>query len=109
MAVADFARQIFERFDDKHALVIGAGEMAEECLRYLRDEEIGTRHGRQSHFDRASELAGRWQGQAVAWDDLPQALADADLVVSTTGASEPIVTAERFRPDRSRCGSSGRC
>ena len=30
VAVADFARQVFERFDDKHALVIGAGEMAEE-------------------------------------------------------------------------------
>ena len=38
VAVADFARQIFERFDDKETLVIGAGEMAEETLRYLRDE-----------------------------------------------------------------------
>ena len=32
VAVGDFARNIFERFDDKHILVIGAGEMAEETL-----------------------------------------------------------------------------
>ena len=38
VAVADFAKQIFERFDDKRVLVIGAGEMAEETLRYLQDE-----------------------------------------------------------------------
>ena len=38
VAIADFAKQIFERFDDKRVLVIGAGEMAEETLRYLQDE-----------------------------------------------------------------------
>jgi glutamyl-tRNA reductase len=96
VAVADFARQVFERFDDKHALVIGAGEMAEECLCYLRDEEIGRVTIVNRRFDRAEELAGRFGGQAVAWDSLSRSLADADLVVSTTGSSEPIVSAERF-------------
>ena len=48
VAVADFARQVFERFDDKHALVIGAGEMAEECLRYLQEEGDRPDNGRQS-------------------------------------------------------------
>jgi glutamyl-tRNA reductase len=38
VAVADFAQQVFERFDDKEILVIGAGEMAEETLRHLQDE-----------------------------------------------------------------------
>jgi glutamyl-tRNA reductase len=96
VAVADFARQVFERFDDKHALVIGAGEMAEECLSYLRDEKIGQVTVVNRGFDRAAELAGRFGGKAAAWDDLSRALADADLVVSTTGAPEPVVTAERF-------------
>lgn len=96
VAVADFARQVFERFDDKHALVIGAGEMAEECLCYLRDENIGRVTVVNRHFERAGELAGRWGGQAVAWDDLSQSLADADLVVSATGSPEPIVTGKRF-------------
>ena len=36
VAIGDFARQIFDRFDDKQVLVIGAGEMGEETLRYLK-------------------------------------------------------------------------
>lgn len=96
VAVADFARQVFERFDDKHALVIGAGEMAEECLCYLRDEQIGQVTVVNRHFDRAAELAERFHAKAAAWDSLSGSLAEADLVVSTTGASAPVVTAERF-------------
>ncbi|NDC63623.1 MAG: glutamyl-tRNA reductase, partial [Planctomycetia bacterium] len=37
VAVADFARAVFERFDDKRVLLLGAGKMAAETLRYLRD------------------------------------------------------------------------
>ena len=37
IAVADFASGVFERFDDKRVLLIGAGKMAAETLRYLRD------------------------------------------------------------------------
>jgi len=97
VAVADFARQIFERFDDKRVLVIGAGDMAEETLRYLRDE--GARHvtivNRSAH--RAAELAERWRGQARVWEQLLEVLAEADLVISTTAATEPVVTSEQFR------------
>ena len=38
VAVADFARQFFETFHDKNVLLLGAGEMGEETLRYLREE-----------------------------------------------------------------------
>ncbi len=96
VAVADFARQVFERFDDKQALVIGAGEMAEECLRYLQDEGVRRITVVNRHFDRAAELAHRWNGQAVPWENLPQALAAADLVVSTTGAGRAGGHAEQF-------------
>ena len=102
VAVSDFGRQIFERFDDKNTLVIGAGEMAEETLRYLRDEGAGEITVVNRNFDRASELAARWQGQPRPWDDLllensNNVLAMADVVVSTTGASEPIMSLARFR------------
>ena len=42
VAVADFARRVFDRFDDKRTLVIGAGEMAEETLKYLRQQGRST-------------------------------------------------------------------
>ncbi|MEM9660478.1 MAG: glutamyl-tRNA reductase, partial [Planctomycetota bacterium] len=37
VAISDFASRVFETFDDKQVLVIGAGEMADDTLRYLRD------------------------------------------------------------------------
>ena len=48
-------------------------------------------------FHRAEELAGRWKGKARPWDQLAEALATADLVISTTGAGEPIVTLQDFQ------------
>jgi glutamyl-tRNA reductase len=96
VAVTDFARQIFERFDDKRVLVIGAGEMAEETIRYLRDEGAGDITIVNRSADRAAELARRTGGQTIPWEDLSRALAAADVVVSTTGAEEPIVTLDRF-------------
>jgi len=97
VAVGDFASQIFERFDDKHVLVIGAGEMAEETLRYLQSE--GARHVTvvNRRLERAQQLATRWQGRAEPWEQLSQELTRADLVISTTGASEPVVTLERYK------------
>jgi glutamyl-tRNA reductase len=103
VAVADFAQQIFERFDNKHTVVIGAGEMAEETLRYLRDEGAHQITVINRHVERADELALRWHGRAVGWDQLTEALATADLVISTTGAAQPIVTLEQFaRIERAR-------
>jgi glutamyl-tRNA reductase len=105
VAVADFARQIFERFDDKHIVVVGAGEMAEETLRYLREEGARQLTVINRHVERADELAVRWQGRAVLWEQLTEALATADLVVSTTGAEEPIVGRQQFeRIGRARHG-----
>jgi glutamyl-tRNA reductase len=97
VAVADFARQIFERFDDKKILVIGAGEMGEETLRYLVDEGARDISIINRNDQRAAELAGRWQGRAVPWDHLGRSLAEADVVISTTGATSPVVTLDQFR------------
>ncbi len=96
VAVGDFARQVFERFDDKETLVIGAGETAEETLRYVQDAGARRVVVVNRHLDRAVELARRWGGQARPWDELPAALALADLVVSATGSTDPIVTREGF-------------
>jgi len=97
VAVADFAKQIFESFEEKRTLVIGAGEMAEETLRYLQDEGAHDITVVNRSPQRAVELAERWRGRARDWEELNQAVTDADLVISTTGAGEPVVTLETFR------------
>lgn len=96
VAVGDFAQRVFERFDDKHVLVLGAGEMADETLRYLRDAGARQIHVVNRSIDRAAELAARWQGVVSPWEERWRHLTLADLVVSTTGAATPIVTAAQF-------------
>lgn len=96
VAIADFASQVFERFDDKRTLVIGAGEMAEETLKYLRQQGVVHVTVVNRHIERAEALAQRWQGQVVPWERLEEALIAADLVISTTGASTTLVTLPQF-------------
>ena len=96
VAVADFAAGVFERFDDKRILLVGAGKMAAETLRYLR--EAGARDVTVVNrtAGRAVELAARLGARPGRFDELAAELAAADLVVSTTGAGEPIVSPDLF-------------
>lgn len=98
VAVGDFASQFFERFDDKQVLVIGAGEMGEETLRYLIDAGVKKIAICNRNLERAEELSQRMGGRAEKWSSLPQLIVEADLVVSATGANEPIMTAAAFKP-----------
>jgi glutamyl-tRNA reductase len=91
VAVADFARQIFERFDDKETLVIGAGEMAEETLRYLQEEGAGRITVVNRNFPRAEELARRWQGRVLPWEKLLPAITAADLVIESGRSERPLL------------------
>jgi glutamyl-tRNA reductase len=78
-------------------LVIGAGEMADETLRYLR--EAGARQLTivNRNYERARDLAQQWEGRVAPWETLLNELVRADLVVSTTGAAQPVVTLANYR------------
>ena len=96
VAINVLTKQIFERLEDKRILILGAGKMAEETLTY-----IVANHGKdivvtnRTH-DRAVRLAEKFSGQVADWSDLDQQLIDADLIVSTTGATQPVVTHRQF-------------
>ncbi|MFM8733963.1 MAG: glutamyl-tRNA reductase [Pirellulales bacterium] len=102
VAVADFASGVFERFDDKRVLLVGAGKMAAETLRYLR--EAGARDivivNRSAA--RADDLASRLAARPAGLADLEPELVAADLVVSTTGATEHVVSLDLFGRVESR-------
>lgn len=101
VAVGDFAKSIFDHFDDKLVLVIGAGEMAEETLRYLKDEGVRDIVVVNRSPERAQRVAKEWGGTAAPWSDLNKWLGRADVIVSTTGADKPIVDAKLFQQVRS--------
>ena len=106
VAVGEFGRSIFERFDDKRVLIVGGGEMAEETLRYLKDEGAARVDVVNRSPERAARLAAEHGGTAHPWADLDRLLATADVIVTATGSREPIVTVDRFAP--ARRGREGR-
>lgn len=100
VAVGDFAKSIFDSFRDKLVLVIGAGEMAMEALRYLQDEGVSQIVVINRNIGRAEALAAEFRGSSVSWDQLDLWMGKADVIVSTTGAEQPIVDARRFSATR---------
>jgi len=102
VAVSDFATQIFERFDDKNILLIGAGEMAEETLEYLRAEGAHDVTIVNRNQERSVELAAKWKCRPDRWERLNALLIEADLIVSTTASGQPIVTREDFAKSESK-------
>lgn len=97
VAVVDYSKGVFETFDDKRILVIGAGEMAEETLTYLVDEGARDVTVVNRSLERAEVLAAKFQGRAEPWTRMLDLIVAADLIVTTTGASEPIVRLEDYK------------
>ncbi|MCP4171818.1 MAG: glutamyl-tRNA reductase [Fuerstiella sp.] len=96
VAVGDFGRSIFNRFDNKVVLVIGAGEMAEETLRYLKDEGVQRIVVVNRNRLRADALAEQFGGASDDFDNLETRLSEADVIVSTTGATETLISYDQF-------------
>ncbi|MBA2117551.1 glutamyl-tRNA reductase [Bremerella alba] len=102
VAVGEFASSIFDRFDDKKVLIVGAGEMGEETLNYLRDMGVQDFTVVNRNLERGQKLAQAFNAEAFPWTELTRQLVRADVVISTTGATEPIITYEQFQEVESK-------
>ncbi len=105
VAVGTFGKGIFERFDDKTVLIIGAGEMAEETLTYLKDEGVERIIVVNRSLENAQKLAMRVGGEAMPYQDLEDCIAEADVIVSTTGATQPVVDVPCFERALEKAGN----
>lgn len=95
-AAVAYVQQVFDHFDDKTVLVIGAGKMGELTLRHLKSLEPRRILVTNRSPEKAEQVAQGCGGQCVPWEQLDDALVQADIVLSTTGAPEPIMTRRRF-------------
>ncbi|RAH39096.1 MULTISPECIES: glutamyl-tRNA reductase [unclassified Halomonas] len=90
-AAVSLASRIFDDFSRSPALLIGAGETIELVARHLH--EAGVRHLTVANRtrERAEQLAAPLGGQAITLDEIPEALIEADIVISSTAAPLPIL------------------
>ena len=91
----DLARQIFERLEDKKALLIGAGEMIELALDALRLEGLRNVQIANRTPAHAEELAVRFGATAHGLDELDALLADADVVLTSIAGDGALVDSAR--------------
>ncbi|MBW2060059.1 MAG: glutamyl-tRNA reductase [Deltaproteobacteria bacterium] len=96
-AAVELARKIFGDLSAIKILLIGAGEMAELAAEHLLHQKASEIIVANRTLERALILAKRFNGQAVAFEEIPSLLVKVDIVVSSTGAPEMVVSAEMVR------------
>ena len=87
----ELARRTLGGLSDRRVLVVGAGETAELVARAMVTRGVATVFVANRHYDRAIGLAQRFDGTAVRFDELPEQLVTADIVVSATNSPHHIV------------------
>jgi len=87
----ELARRTLGDLAKRRVLVIGAGETAELVARALMARGVETVFIANRRYDRAIGLAQRFGGRAVRFDELPEQLEAADIVVSATNSPHHIV------------------
>ena len=90
-AAIRLAQRIFEDLSQQTAILIGAGETIELTARHLTESRIGELIIANRTYDRAHLLAQQFNGFAISLSELPQHLARADIVVSSTGSALPLL------------------
>jgi len=90
-AAVRLAQQVFGDLSDKTALMIGAGDTIELAAQHLHDNKLGRMIVANRSVERARVLASRFNGYAIPLKELPDHLADADILISSTASQLPIL------------------
>ncbi len=90
-AAVSLSRQIFGDLSSLHALMIGAGETIELAARHLKGQNIGAITIANRTLERAQNLALEIDAKAITIGEIPDQLAQADIVISSTASQLPIL------------------
>ena len=105
-AAIALAKKIFGDLKGLNVLIVGAGEMAKLTGIHLRSQQVRRITIASRTMRSAEALAAQLGGRAVSWAELQPALVAADIVVTATGAVEPVLTRsgihDLIRPRRHR-------
>ena len=96
-AAVNLANQFFAGFSQHTALLIGAGVTIELVAKHLYGKEIGRMFIANRDLERAKKLAARFDGFALPLSELDGTLPEADILISSTASTEPVVTAQQMK------------
>jgi len=90
-AAVRLAERVFGDLGQAHTLFIGAGEMIELCATHFAAQRPRSIMVANRTLERADHLAGRYAASTMKLSELPDRLAEFDVVVSCTASSLPIL------------------
>ncbi|SKA71567.1 glutamyl-tRNA reductase [Desulfobaculum bizertense] len=96
-AAVELAKKIFGDMSGNRAMLIGAGEMAELAATHLINTGIKELLVANRTFEHGEELARRMGGSAIMFEELQRKLADVDIIISSTGATDAIIRAKDLK------------
>lgn len=95
-AAVELAKKIFDRFDNKKVLIIGAGEMGELTAVHIHAQGVQHVMVVNRTYEKAKKLAESFQGVAFPLEQLNQALIEADIVISSTGSDSFVLHQDKI-------------
>jgi len=104
-AAVELASKIFGNLEKKSALIIGAGEMCELASKHLVTAGIGKITVTNRTYAKAESLASDVGGDVIGFESFKEKLADVDIVLSSTGATDTLVSKSDVKsvmPDRKK-------
>jgi glutamyl-tRNA reductase len=96
-AAVELGRKIFGELEGKGVLLIGAGEMAELAVEHLVTNHAGPIFVANRTFERGLEIADKFKGTAIRFDEVREHLKQVDIVISSTGAPHYILVRDDFK------------
>ena len=97
-AAVDLAINILGDLSKAQILVVGAGKMSELTARHLLDKGAQTICVSNRHYERAHDLADKFHGTAIPYRAMFEHAADADIIITSTGAPHYVLTKENLGP-----------
>ena len=96
-AAVELGRKIFGTLEGKTVLLIGAGEMAELSVEHLIRNKAGDIYVANRTFENGVALAKKFNGQALRFEEISDCLKFIDIIISSTGASDFVITREQVK------------
>jgi glutamyl-tRNA reductase len=93
-AAVELAKKIFSALTGRAVLLVGAGKMSELAAKHLVDQGAFPIYVANRTWSRAQDMARALSGTAVPFAEIETALATVDIVVTSTGAPEPVIRRE---------------
>lgn len=86
------AERVFGKLKGRHALLLGAGMVAEQVAEHMRNRGLGRLLVANRTAEHGAELARRFGGQPVLWQELESVLGEPEIVVSSVSGAERVLT-----------------